>query len=234
VEQLIRRSGLLELYKDRDSIIARQKQQNLEQMVNAARDYGPGPGGLTAYLEDMNLDNSLGEEALKRGDTPGVTLITMHNTKGLEFDRVIITGLEEGLFPSRRNGGEDEEEKEEERRIFYVSLTRARRELYLTACRRRLIWGRWVGFSPSSFLNELGPENLELHGAPVLQAGGGTGEGRGGWPPGTGVFHGDYGPGVVVKEWHNGRDLLVLVAFDSGKTGQFIPRYTPLERIARD
>jgi hypothetical protein len=69
-----------------------------------------------------------------------VTLITMHNTKGLEFDRVFITGLEEGLFPGRAQ--ESDDDLEEERRIFYVSVTRARQELYLLSAKRRMIWGR--------------------------------------------------------------------------------------------
>lgn len=160
MESVIRASGLLEYYTEKDEVASTGKVNNLEQLVHAAGEYKPGPEGLTQFLEDMELDRSLTQG--EGQDAEGVTLITMHNTKGLEFDRVIITGLEEGLFPSSRS--ETEEEIEEERRIFYVSLTRARRELYLTACRRRLLWGRWQTLEPSFFLQEIPREVVEIRG----------------------------------------------------------------------
>jgi len=226
IDQLIQATGLLDVYADKDEVAAQAKRENLNQIINAAGNYSDGAEGLTALLEDMTLDNSLTEGG---GDAPdGVTLITMHNTKGLEFDRVIITGMDDGLFPGTRD--ETDEELEEERRIFYVSLTRAREELYLTTCRRRLLWGRWQSFIPSLFIREIPREFLEEQGASRSGSSGGAGE----WPPGTGVYHDDYGPGVVVKQWHNGHELLVMVKFESGRTAQFLPKYTPLEKIAYD
>ncbi len=233
METVIRGSGLLEYYTEKDEVSSSSKVSNLEELVHAAGNYAPGPEGLTQFLEDLELDRSLTEG--EGQDDHGVTLITMHNTKGLEFDRVIITGLEEGLFPSARS--ESEEELEEERRIFYVSLTRARRELYLTSCRRRQLYGRWQTLEPSLFLSEIPRDVVEIKGrippgfsGPALPAG----SRDGGYKPGTGVFHDDYGSGVVVKQWYNGSELLVLVRFESGKTAQFIPKYTPLEKVAYD
>lgn len=149
--------------------------------------------------------------------------------------------MEDGLFPSARSEGEDE--IEEERRIFYVSLTRARRELYLTSCRRRLLYGRWQTLDPSFFLEEIPRDIVEIKGkvphyfgtgSPGSASGGQSGRNEGAYPPGTGVYHDDYGSGRIVKQWHNGTELMVLVSFESGQTAQFMPKYTPLEKIAYD
>lgn len=214
-------SGLLEYYKKTDDNTGTSKVKNLEELVNAASEYPPGEEGLLQFLEDMELDRS----RLAGNEQPevGVTLITMHNTKGLEFDRVIITGMEEGLFPSRPD--ESEDDLEEERRIFYVSITRAKKELYLTSCRQRKIWGRLSLQYPSRFLNEL-PKS-------EIQTGGAAGSASF-FPPGTWVYHSDYGTGQVWKEWNNGRDTVVLVRFENGKTAQFLPEYTDLEKISPD
>ena len=86
--------------------------------------------------------------------TARVTLITLHNTKGLEFDRVILTGLEEGIFPHSSSSGTIED-LEEERRLFYVGITRAREHLVMTWCLRRRLFGRTTEMSPSRFLDEI-------------------------------------------------------------------------------
>jgi len=107
--------------------------------------------GLAEFLETIELDRSFqateGSEA-----KDAVTLITMHNTKGLEFPIVIVTGLEQGLFPRDDEEGDD---LEEQRRLFYVALTRAKDSLYLAACRWRRIRGRLFETTPSRFLTEM-------------------------------------------------------------------------------
>jgi DNA helicase-2/ATP-dependent DNA helicase PcrA len=152
----------------------------------------------------------------------------MHNTKGLEFDRVIVTGLEDGLFP--RGGDEDPDELEEERRLFYVAITRAREELHLTSVRSRRIHGRTQELMPSRFLEEIPEELLEVEGgrrtAPV--------EDEPSWARGTAVYHDDYGQGVVVKSWHEGVHEIVLVRFETGQTARFLPEFATLEKISQD
>jgi len=215
-------SGLLGYHKEQDEAMGTQKVKNLEELVNAASMYPDGEEGLVQFLEDMELDRSrlAGDDPASRH---GVTLITMHNTKGLEFERVIITGMEEGLFPSRPD--ESEDDLEEERRIFYVSITRAKKQLYFTSCRQRRIWGRLNLQYPSRFLSELPESYVESSGsAPQPHS----------FPPGTSVYHPDYGTGQVWKEWDNGRDTVILVRFESGKTAQFLPKYTDLEKISSD
>ncbi|MDR3200584.1 MAG: UvrD-helicase domain-containing protein, partial [Spirochaetales bacterium] len=103
VTQVIKDSGLEEYHKTQDEAAGTQKLQNLEELVNAAGIYPSGGEGLAEFLEGIELDAARVEESKKSQSADAVTLITMHNTKGLEFDRVIITGMEEGLFPSRRN-----------------------------------------------------------------------------------------------------------------------------------
>ncbi len=224
VRKAVGDSGLLELHRLQDAIAGSQKVRNLDELVNAAVPYGSGREGLALFLEHIELDRSqIAGEDEESGER--VTLITMHNTKGLEFDRVIVTGLDDELFPGRRE--ELEDDLEEERRLFYVSITRARRELYLTSCRTRLVWGRVTAMHPSQFLSEIPEELLSIRGRVDQEV-------DEGYEPGSAVYHDDYGAGVVERKWYNGRELMVQVAFESGRKLQFIPRYTPLERISRD
>ena len=83
--------------------------------------------------------------------------MTMHNTKGLEFDTVFVTGLEEGVMPSLRDS-DSKEDVEEERRLFYVAVTRARKKLYLTYSNKRMLWGHWNYQDPSRFIGEIPKE----------------------------------------------------------------------------
>ncbi len=224
IKEIVNSSELLDHYREKDSVAGVQKELNLGELVNAASDYKGDESGILQFLENIELDR---ERIKGKEETDNsVILITMHNTKGLEFDRVIITGLENGLFPSHIDEIDDEE-LEEERRIFYVSITRAKNELYMTSCRRRRIWGRTVDFLPSLFLSEIPEELITVKG---LNSGGGSPI----YPAGTRVFHDDYGPGTVYNSGKNGKEFIVDVYFDSGMKSRFLPEYTPLERISFD
>lgn len=161
VNFLIRESGLLEHYQNHDRLNSTAKSENLEALVNALSSYDSSMDGLLLFLEQLSLDpTTLGKEDPR--DKDGVTLITMHNTKGLEFDRVFVAGLEEELFPGRST--QSEEDLEEERRIFYVAVTRAREKLYLLCARARKIWGKTSFQSPSRFLAEVPGHLLSVEG----------------------------------------------------------------------
>ncbi len=129
----------------------------LREVVDRYGDLDPSDA-LDRLLEETAL---VADQDAYAGDADKVTLITLHAAKGLEFDVVFISGLEEGVFPHAR-ALEDPRQMEEERRLAYVGLTRARQRLYLTHAAQRATWGR-SGFSvPSRFLLEI-PEEL-MHG----------------------------------------------------------------------
>lgn len=215
------KSGFADHYREIDRASDTQRVQNIEGLVNHASVFHADAEGLTDFLENIELDRSSmtgssGEEE------KGVTLITMHNTKGLEFDRVIITGMEEGLFPGFRSM-ESEELIEEERRIFYVSITRARKELFITSCRSRLIWGKINFFSPSRFLSEIPEELYSLNGTDTgLSSSLGSGDR---------VYHDDYGSGVVIKTETKKNEQMIHVMFETGRSAVFLERYSRLEKL---
>lgn len=225
VERLVRESGIHAHHAEgSDPVIAQGRVENLDELQNAASLYPASTDGLVEFLEVIELDQARLEQEVVDAK---VTLITMHNTKGLEFDRVIITGLEDGLFP--RSDEESVDDLEEERRLFYVAITRARNELYLTSCRTRRVHGRMVDLIPSRFLSEI-PVDL-------LDTGPAGGIGRAAspdYPVGAAVYHDEYGPGQIAESWITGQEPVVVVHFESGRSARFLPRYTPLERIAAD
>jgi DNA helicase-2/ATP-dependent DNA helicase PcrA len=115
---------------------------------------------LRGFLDEIVLDQEREEE--KQDDIEkkrGVTLITMHAAKGLEFAHVYLIGLEEGLLPHDRSKAEGS--LDEERRLLYVGITRARRTLTLTHCRDRMKYGSASACHPSSFIKELAPELID-------------------------------------------------------------------------
>lgn len=240
VDRVAEESGLKAFHAEQDEYAGTQKLANIEELVNAAGMYEKGREGLTEFLEMIELDS--GRDGERDDDENAVTLITMHNTKGLEFPRVIITGLEDGLFP--RGGEESADEIEEERRLFYVAVTRAKDELYLTSCRYRRLYGRITEFPPSRFLGEIPAEYVDVDsGTHAGSAGNGAGAAGDGdesvdWGEaadlgeGAGVFHDEYGTGMVIKRWRKGRNVMVRVRFESGAVASFVPRYTPLERVS--
>lgn len=233
LERLLAESGLAAYYREQDEIGSSQKIENLEELANAASLYPVSRAGLREFLEAIELDSAREQE---QQEAPSrVVLITMHNTKGLEFDRVVITGLEEGLFPR----GDDPDELEEERRLMYVAITRARHELTLTSCRLRRIHGRITDLLPSRFLTEIPDDVIRVAsggwsaGSGARRAPSGTdAAAEGEWPRGTTVYHDDYGSGIVTRAWYTGGELSILVRFETGMTAQFLPAYTPIERIA--
>jgi DNA helicase-2/ATP-dependent DNA helicase PcrA len=162
VTKIINDSGLAEYHRSQDDITGNNKIGNLQELVNAASDYPQTFEGLTEFLENIELDRSMEDKTNvdKSGDIQNaVTLITFHNTKGLEFKRVIMTGLEQGVFPREDKKGD---ELEEERRLFYVGATRAMDELYLTTCAERRMYGKTAQMQPSLFIREIDRNYLQV------------------------------------------------------------------------
>lgn len=214
IERVILESGILEYHKAQDEVQGSQKANNLYELMNAAALYPNDFAGLVSYLEAIELDRSLSAQAETTNDA--VTLITMHNTKGLEFKNVFITGLELGLFPRENEYGED---LEEQRRLFYVAITRAMDKLTFSWCRLRRIHGRTDLMQPSTFLLELPKEIIQ--GAQVKPQ-----APKDPFKLGATVYHDDYGSGGIIKRTENPEGCAtVYVQFESGLTMRFIPKY---------
>ena len=236
VRAVLERSGLYESVLAQDQAERTGRALNLDELVNATASYGSGLAGLSEFLETARLagvgeDPDEQDEAASETAGPPVTLITAHNTKGLEFDQVIVTGLEEGIFPAGEPAAPrlavPEEEAEEERRLFYVAVTRARFALHLTACRRRMAFGFAREREASRFLAEIPPELVRVAGTDGAEEPDALREGHG-------VSHVDYGIGVVERRWMKEGEAMLRVRFQSGRSATFFAAYADLDRIAGD
>ncbi len=131
-----------------------RREAAIDELLNTLRQAAPAPGKLHEFLASVSLDDEKEEDIEKK---KGVCLITMHAAKGLEFPRVYIVGVEQGLLPHSRSV--DEGNLDEERRLFYVGITRAQLRLTLTYCTHRTRYGKQENCAPSPFLAEI-PSNL--------------------------------------------------------------------------
>ncbi len=158
VEQMLRLSGLLEHYRQSKGEKDQARVENLEELLNAAREFERADDETLTPLSAF-----LSHAALEAGEGQGVAwedcvqLMTLHSAKGLEFPLVFLCGLEEGLFPHERSIAEDSR-LEEERRLCYVGITRAKRELYLTYAEVRRLHGSESYRLPSRFIAEIPAE----------------------------------------------------------------------------
>lgn len=155
VRLVIEKSGL-EAALQKGGEEDQERLENAKELATLASRYDSTPGieGINNFLADAALAGDQDELDRENGKA-GVTLMTVHAAKGLEFDTVFVTGLEEGLFPHQGMGDEDKRDEEEERRLFYVAVTRARKRLILTLARVRRIYGTDYLSEPSNFLHDI-------------------------------------------------------------------------------
>ena len=161
IKYIIRQSGIEAELKE--SIGEEERLENIRELATFATKYDryeKPDEGILHFLEDVALATD--QDELSR-DKLAVKLMTVHASKGLEFEYVFITGLEDDLFPHKReNGGKiDEHKSEEERRLFYVALTRAKKKLYLSYASVRTIFGSRQVNIPSEYIEDLGDDLLE-------------------------------------------------------------------------
>ena len=158
--RVLAQSGYIEALEAERTIEAQGRIENLEQLVEVGREFDAAAEPEQDTLEVFLQEISLVADADARSDDEGlVTLMTLHNAKGLEYPMVFIAGCEEGVFPHSR--ALDEGGLEEERRLFYVGMTRAMRELYLTYARRRAVFGAQTSGLRSRFLDEIPADLLD-------------------------------------------------------------------------
>lgn len=163
-ERVVKRTGLLQEYKKDATPEGIAKIENIEELLNGMKDFVKGQedvadskGSLTEYLEDVSLATDMDKDI---GDDDRVALMTIHLSKGLEFPYVYIVGMEEDLFPSAKSI-QTREELEEERRLFYVALTRAEKQAYLTYAEQRYRFGSSQDTEPSRFIEEIKEAHLK-------------------------------------------------------------------------
>jgi DNA helicase-2/ATP-dependent DNA helicase PcrA len=231
-------SGYRKELEAEDTLEAESRLENLEELINAAREYErvePGPT-LEGFLQEQALYSDQDSLTSEGGR---VTLMTLHNAKGLEFGHVFVVGMEEGTFPHARSL--DEHNLEEERRLAYVGITRARETLTLTHAKLRSSWGEREYRMPSRFLSEI-PDEYKSGTVPGFS----SASGRGGWGvalPGRGgsekatsggtaykagekVRHTKFGVGEVVEA---GVGKVVIRFGTQERT--FVPEIAPLSKV---
>jgi DNA helicase-2/ATP-dependent DNA helicase PcrA len=163
-EHVTKKTGLIQELKKDATPEGIARIENIEELLNGIRDFIEGQvevdgarGALSEFLEDVALATDLDKDT---GDDDRVALMTIHLAKGLEFPYVFIVGMEEDLFPSAMSMN-TRSELEEERRLFYVALTRAEHQAYLTYAQSRYRWGKLVDSEPSRFIEEITDTYLE-------------------------------------------------------------------------
>ena len=234
VQDVLERSGYLDSLEAERTVEAQGRMENLQELVGVAREYQETADepSLSSFLQEISLYS---DQDSIRGESSLVTLMTLHNAKGLEFRAVFMIGLEEGIFPHARSI--EEQSLEEERRLAYVGLTRAQERLTLLHASSRALYGGRNYNVPSRFLDELPDEHVERERlaptrwtsrspAPAIAP-------RNDVPSlstGDNVRHGTLGEGVVTRIEAGG---VVTVRFaGDGSERRLVLDYAPLEKIA--
>jgi DNA helicase-2/ATP-dependent DNA helicase PcrA len=232
VSAVITRSGYLEMLIREGTLEAENRRQNLEELVTAAAEADDRRASLREFLDQAALVSDTDDLV----DNAPVTLMTVHSAKGLEFPLVFVVGLEEGLFPHVRVM-DDSEELEEERRLFYVAITRAKQQLYLTQAQRRRVYGEERLTDPSRFLEEIPEDTVQL----LASSGSATAEPSSTkklprnqivsdqFRLGDRVEHATYGTGQVVRV----ADGKLDIAFPGKGIKRFVAAAAPLTKLPR-
>ncbi len=235
VRAVLERSGTIEAYEAERTIEARGRIENLEELVGSAQEYRARVDEpmLAGFLEEVQLQS---DQDTLSSDTAQVTLMTIHNAKGLEYRVVFLIGMEEGIFPHSRSI--EDNEVEEERRLAYVGMTRAMERLTLTHATARSLYGRREYNLPSRFLDEL-PASVERERLrPASWSGYAQSERQiaareerdlPSLATGDSVRHGTLGEGVVIRIEPGG---VVTVRFETdGSERRLMLDYAPLQKL---
>ncbi|MGE5173683.1 MAG: DNA helicase PcrA [Betaproteobacteria bacterium] len=263
VRLVIHESGYGAALEEEKTVESRIRLENLSELMTATEDFQEQnrDASLAAFLDQVALITDLEQQTAAdsgRGRTDSVTLMTLHNAKGLEFSVVFMAGMEEGLFPHSRSA-ESEEELEEERRLCYVGITRAKERLFLTHAFERRLYGypqtnlmsRFVGEIPHEAMEFAGMESLpactfrdrspfersshsarrdgeELQAAAPHAARSGSGDR---YYKGAVVRHAKFGIGTVQRSEGAGDDLKISVSFPGHGVKTLAVKYANLEVI---
>jgi DNA helicase-2/ATP-dependent DNA helicase PcrA len=261
---VIHESGYGAALDQEKTVEARVRLENLNELMTATEDFQEQnrDASLPAFLDQVALITDLEQQTAAdsgRGTSDSVTLMTLHNAKGLEFSVVFLAGMEEGLFPHSRSA-ENEEELEEERRLCYVGITRAKEKLILTHAMERRLYGypqanlvsRFVSEIPREAVEFVGLDNAPIHSyrdrmawdlpSPVHRLmeteeprieRPGPGEPCSGdrYYKGAVVKHAKFGIGTVQRSEGAGDDLKISVSFPGHGVKTLAVKYANLESI---
>lgn len=239
-EFVIEHSGLKEMYQKEKGEKGEVRLENLDELVFAARDFqkpdeAEEMSDLIAFLTHASLEAGEGQASPHQ---QCVDLMTLHSSKGLEFDRVFIVGMEEGLFPSGASG--EEGRIEEERRLAYVGITRARKKLTLCYAEQRRVYSQEEKRIVSRFINELPEENIQeirLRGTvtrAINRESVGTTKSvlaNPEWKPGQRVKHHKFGYGSIINVEGSDKNCRLQIAFQNQGIKWLIAHLANLEKL---
>ena len=249
VEAVLAHTGYMEMIEAEKTIEALGRAENLRELGTGAEEFEKANEGsivdgeefddmgglrrLELFLESVSLVADIDD---LDGAAPSVTLMTLHNAKGLEFPVVFIIGMEDGVFPHMRSLG-DPDELEEERRLAYVGLTRAERRLYLSSAWSRMLWGGTQYNPPSRFIKEIPAGLVEKAGKrrrkpklessqppPATVSSAEIG-------PGDRVLHDKWGEGVVTGVEGDGDSAEAIVTFPDEGSKRLLLAWAPLTKV---
>ncbi len=256
INRVLEQSGYAEFLRGKGAE-AESRLENLQEFASAAsqfeEDHPEMEDLLGAFLDHAALVSDIDGWHPEKG----VSLMTLHGAKGLEFKAVFLSGLEDGILP-HFNAGEVPENIEEERRLFYVGMTRARERLFLSCCRRRRVAGRYQDQRPSPFLDEVPEKYLKIHRSPELFGArsqsarsffravpsaarqkssgprassslGPAAKGRSAQGKGRKVRHASLGEGIVLDVEGSGDSSKLTIYFQHAGRKKLIAKYAELE-----
>jgi DNA helicase-2/ATP-dependent DNA helicase PcrA len=251
IQEVLEKSGYVKALEEDGSVKAQSRIENVRELISEAKEFEEinENANLSSFLEGISLKSDIDTY---EDHVDQVSLMTLHNAKGLEFPVVLITGLEEGIFPIWRSL-ENDIEMEEERRLCYVGITRAKEKLYLTSASQRQLFGNTSSNIPSRFIEEVSPELKETHRDTIMPERFASNSARSEQTRETGsqlynneednqagnydykagdrVQHTTWGEGVIKKTSGQGPGMLVTVRFNGGTVKTLMAEYAKLEKI---
>ena len=258
-DQLVERTGYLRMLEEKHTVEDDARAQNIRELKSSIISYKgeTDSPSLEGYLADVALYTDM-DNYDENADC--VVMMTMHSAKGLEFSNVFVVGCEEGIFPGIKAIGEADE-MEEERRLCYVAITRAKKRLFLSCARQRMLFGRTTANRVSRFIDEIPEEHLEKRNIPkgygysersqvqkefAFRAPSQQGFKKPVAPPaapkpkaaekpqfsvGDRVRHKAFGDGKLIKMTPMGNDYLIEIEFDSGTVKKLMLRAAALHMV---
>lgn len=271
-EELLSRSGYREALQLEKTLEAQSRLENLDEFLSLTREFDENGAqdtevsALEQFLTDVALvaDSDLNKgKPESQEESEGVTMMTLHSAKGLEFPVVFLVGMEEGIFPHKR-ALDEEDEMEEERRLCYVGITRAMQRLFLTTCSSRMIFGERRPFTTSRFLAEMPAQDVEkdgvffqaksdyssafrqnsstapaanasFHGSRMTMPQSFGADLSVSYEPGDKVEHRKWGIGEIISRSGSGESLELVVRFlDPVGERKLFAKFAPITKVAGD